>query len=91
MPVWAFSSGPLNHDAAETDIPPTEAVRAFLDSVDARGHVTFGGRLVDDPGWFPASSMSDEMAGDWRDRTAVVGWATGVGEELRALEPSASG
>ncbi len=91
IPVWGFSSGPLNDDTAAVGIPPTDAVEALLDSVGSRGHVTFGGRLVDDPGWFPASSMSDEMSGDWRDRTAVVGWATGVGQELHALESKASG
>ena len=85
VPVWGFSSGPLNDDAAEVDIPPTDAVDAFLDSVHARGHKTFGGRLTEDPGWFPASSMAEEMAGDWRDRTAVVGWAAAIGEELRTL------
>ena len=31
VPVWGFSSGPLNDDAAEVDIPPTDAVDAFLD------------------------------------------------------------
>ena len=85
IPVWGFSSGPLNDDAAEEDLDPTDAVEAFLNSVKARGHRTFGGRLVEDPGWFPASSMSEEMAGDWRDRTAVVGWATAIGEELKTL------
>jgi menaquinone-dependent protoporphyrinogen oxidase len=85
LPTWAFSSGPLNDDAASADIPPTEPVQRILDRFGPRGHRTFGGRLSEDPGWVPASSMAQtELAGDWRDRTEVARWVAGIAAELRS-------
>lgn len=85
MPTWAFSSGPLNEDAADDDIPAPGPVAAVLERFGPKGHRTFGGRLVEDPGWFPASAMAKgELAGDWRDRTAVARWVAGIAADLRA-------
>jgi menaquinone-dependent protoporphyrinogen oxidase len=45
LPVWMFSSGPLDISADEKDIPPTRVVSILAERVGAQGHVTFGGRL----------------------------------------------
>jgi menaquinone-dependent protoporphyrinogen oxidase len=70
-PVSLFSSGPLDHSAADGDIPPVEQVRRLLELVGARGHVTFGGRLRADATGFPAGAMAKTRAGDWRDPERV--------------------
>jgi menaquinone-dependent protoporphyrinogen oxidase len=84
MPVWLFSSGPLDDSALTEDIPPVRQVASAGDLVGARGHATFGGRLSPDAAWFPASSMAKTMAGDWRDRTQVRDWSNQIAEELGA-------
>jgi menaquinone-dependent protoporphyrinogen oxidase len=43
LPVWMFSSGPLNSSAVE-EIPPVPQVEELVRRIGARGHVTFGGR-----------------------------------------------
>ncbi|MFF7765092.1 flavodoxin domain-containing protein [Streptomyces massasporeus] len=48
LPVWLFSSGPLAPSASEREIPPAPGVRRVADRLDARGHITFGGRLEGD-------------------------------------------
>ena len=44
--VYFFSSGPLDDSATGGDIPPVKGVKALMERVGARGHVTFGGRLL---------------------------------------------
>lgn len=83
-PTYLFSSGPLDDSAAERDIPPVKGLQKLMESVDARGHVTFGGRLTSDAKGFPASAMAKRNAGDWRDPEKVRAWARSVAEELRA-------
>ena len=46
MPVWLFSSGPLDDSAAEGDIPAVPQVQQVAKEIRARGHRTFGGRLT---------------------------------------------
>jgi len=58
VPVWFFSSGPLDDCAERGTIPPTREVRALMDRVGAQGHVTFGGQLAPDARGFPASAMA---------------------------------
>lgn len=83
LPVWLFSSGPLDRSASERDIPPTEQVSGLLARVGARGHVTFGGRLPDDPKGFVARAMvRSGRAGDWRDPQRVRSWAAQVATQL---------
>jgi len=84
LPVWFFSSGPLDDSAARGEIPPAKGVQALMDQVGARGHVTFGGRLAPDAKGFPASAMAKKMAGDWRDAAHVSGWTQKVAAELGA-------
>ena len=82
--VWFFSSGPLDDSAARTDIPPVKGVLALMNSVGARGHATFGGRLAPDAKGFPASAMAKKNAGDWRDAEQVGEWTRKVAAELGA-------
>ncbi|MBN8233310.1 flavodoxin [Corallococcus macrosporus] len=82
-PVWFFSSGPLDDSASRGNVPPTTQVRALMEQVGARGHVTFGGRLEPDARGFIARAMAREHAGDWRDPEHVTRWAHSVALELR--------
>jgi menaquinone-dependent protoporphyrinogen oxidase len=47
MPVWFFSSGPLDHAARSQELVPVPTpVSRLMQLVGAREHVTFGGRLA---------------------------------------------
>jgi menaquinone-dependent protoporphyrinogen oxidase len=83
-PVYFFASGPLDDSATQKDIPPVRGVKALMDRVGARGHVTFGGRLAPDAKGFPASAMAEKRAGDWRDAAQVRAWARSVAAQLEA-------
>ena len=82
MPVWLFSSGPLD-DTFLDNLPPTEQVAEFMETVAARDHITFGGRLEKDARGFLASSMAKNMAGDWRDDDQITAWAESIAIELQ--------
>ena len=81
-PTYLFSSGPLDGTASAGDIPPVAGVAALMTAVGARGHVTFGGRLLSDAKGFPASAMAKTRSGDWRDPEHVRTWAKLVATEL---------
>jgi menaquinone-dependent protoporphyrinogen oxidase len=87
MPVWTFSSGPLDASAEKQDIPPTRAVSILLDRVGAQGHVTFGGRLEPTVKGFPASAMARARSGDWRNPDGIRAWAAGIADALPAARP----
>lgn len=82
-PTYLFSSGPLDDSAAQGALPPVKGVRTLMEQVGARGHVTFGGRLLPDAKGFPASAMAKKYAGDWRDPEQVEAWAHQIASELR--------
>lgn len=82
IPVWLFSSGPLDDTATEKDIPPTTVVSVLADRIGARGHVTFGGRLAQDARGFPASAMAKKHHGDWRNPEHIRGWTAEIAEAL---------
>jgi menaquinone-dependent protoporphyrinogen oxidase len=88
IPVWLFSSGPLDGSATEREIPPVRQVQVLMDRVRARGHVTFGGRLEHDAKGFPASAMAKKHAGDWRDQEKIRRWANDVADELTQVRAS---
>ncbi|MEU6541368.1 flavodoxin domain-containing protein [Streptomyces sp. NPDC047000] len=82
-PVWFFSSGPLDPSASEKDIPPVPAVRRAMDNVDARGHVTFGGRLEEGAkGRIAKMIVRNGKGGDFRDFTEIEAWAEQVAGQL---------
>lgn len=85
VPVWLFSSGPLDDSATRTEIQPAAQVRKAMQLSHARGHATFGGRLAPDARGFPASSMAKKMSGDWRDPAHVSRWADDLAVQLGVL------
>src|SRR3954452_24752277 len=74
VPVWLFSSGPLDDGARAGDTAPVAQVQALARRVEARGHMTFGGRLEKDAKGFIARSMAKTSAGDFRDPEQVQEW-----------------
>ena len=60
MPVWLFSSGPLDNSADQKSIPPVKDVAVLMERVGALGHATFGGKLPADAKGFPASAMAKD-------------------------------
>ena len=88
VPVWMFSSGPLDDSADRESIPPVREVAAMMERVGALGHVTFGGRLPADAKGFPASAMAKKRAGDWRNPEKVRAWAAEVAEALPRARPA---
>jgi menaquinone-dependent protoporphyrinogen oxidase len=86
VPVWMFSSGPLDVSAMERDIPPVRQVRVLMHRVGARGHMTFGGRLEEDVKGYPASAMAKKHAGDWRDRGQIHRWADEIATALTSTQ-----
>jgi menaquinone-dependent protoporphyrinogen oxidase len=90
MPLWLFSSGPLDDSAVEKEIPPVRFVQQALDELGGRSHRTFGGRLPADADWFPASAMAKKAAGDWRDMGQVRAWADKIAAELTILATGAN-
>jgi menaquinone-dependent protoporphyrinogen oxidase len=87
IPVWMFSSGPLDASADTTEIPPTPVVGALAERVGALGHVTFGGRLEPTARGFPASAMAKTHSGDWRNTDRIRAWATGIAASLPTAKP----
>jgi menaquinone-dependent protoporphyrinogen oxidase len=87
VPVWFFSSGPLDDSADHRMIPPTRQVQSLMDSVGAQGHRTFGGMLAADAKGFPAQAMAKKHAGDWRNPESVRAWAREIARESLTARP----
>jgi len=87
VPVWLFSSGPLDDSADRREIPPVSQVAALMDRVGARGHATFGGRLRADVKGFPAAAMAKTMSGDWQNPERIRAWAAEVARAIPGARP----
>jgi menaquinone-dependent protoporphyrinogen oxidase len=87
VPVWLFSSGPLDSSADRADIPPTRQVAVLAERIGAKGHVTFGGRLERNAKGFPASAMAKTRGGDWRNPERIRTWAAMLATELTTAVP----
>ncbi|MEZ5320407.1 MAG: flavodoxin domain-containing protein [Vicinamibacterales bacterium] len=87
VPVWCFSSGPLDDSADRDAIPAPREVEVLMERIGAIGHVTFGGRLAPDARGFPASAMAKTKSGDWRRPEAIRAWADSVADALPAARP----
>ena len=87
VPVWFFSSGPLDDSADRQVIPPTRQVEILMERVGAQGHVTFGGRLLPGARGFPASAMAKKRAGDWRRPDRIRSWAIDIARALPTARP----
>ena len=85
-PVWLVSSGPLDDSARTGELKPVGQVARLAAAIDARGEVTFGGRLAPDATGFPARAMAKTRAGDWRDPDQVSEFATLVEAELGKID-----
>ena len=86
MSVWLVSSGPLDDTARSGELKPVPKVAKLASMIDARGCVTFGGRLAADVTGFPAKAMAKTRAGDWRDPDQVAEFAARVATELGKTE-----
>lgn len=87
VPVWFFSSGPLDESASRDVIPPIRQVQIFMERVGALGHATFGGKLSPDARGFPASALAKEHAGDFRDPDKIAAWAKQIAGALPTARP----
>lgn len=86
IPVWLFSSGPLDDSADDRDIQPVSQVAGAARRLRARGHVTFGGRLTDGAAGFVAKAMvRNGRGGDFRNAERIAAWARTIAAELRPL------
>jgi menaquinone-dependent protoporphyrinogen oxidase len=81
-PVWLFSSGPLDHSADVADIPLTEHVAPGVVPIAARGHRTFGGRLLEGTPGVDASVLATHRIGDFRHWAQIEAWAREIGAAL---------
>ncbi len=82
LPVYFFSSGPLDFSARDRELPPPGSVARLARLVGAQRHKTFGGRLLpEEAGAAPALPR-----GDFRDLPATRAWGREVGQEL-ATQP----
>ncbi|MCC7540087.1 MAG: hypothetical protein IT379_27970 [Deltaproteobacteria bacterium] len=87
VPVWFFSSGPLDDSASRREIPAPTEISVLAERIGARAHVTFGGRLEPNAKGFPASAMAKTHSGDWRDPDRVRAWASALAMELPEATP----
>jgi menaquinone-dependent protoporphyrinogen oxidase len=86
LPVWFFSSGPLDDSARSGALAPVPHVNALARDIDIRGHMTFGG-LLDKrpPGLLGLFAWGPE--GDFRDRHHVAEWVDRIAGELDRENP----
>ena len=87
IPVWLFSSGPLDGSADLGSIPPTTEVAALMERVGALGHATFGGRLPANAKGFRPHAVAKKHSGDWRNPDRIQAWAAGIAHALPGARP----
>jgi menaquinone-dependent protoporphyrinogen oxidase len=86
IPVWFFSSGPLDDSADRGEVDEPMAIAVLAERAGARGHVIFGGRL--EPGARGlAAAMARTHAGDWRSPRRIRAFADRVAAELPMARP----
>lgn len=82
LPVWLFSSGPLDRSADFAEIPMTAHVTETVDGLAIRGHRTFGGRLLEDAPEVAEGILATHRTGDYRDWDAIGRWAREIAAAL---------
>lgn len=82
--VWLFSSGPLDDSADTGDIPPVRHAADAMRRLDAREHITFGGRLTTEAkGFIARAIVRNGHGGDFRNPERVKEWTAKIASELR--------
>jgi menaquinone-dependent protoporphyrinogen oxidase len=82
LPVWFFSSGPLDDSARSGSFAAVSQVSGLAREIDIRGHMTFGGLLDKRPsGLLGMFAWGPE--GDFRDRQQVAEWVERVVADLQ--------
>lgn len=89
IPVWLFSSGPLDGSAAGASIAPVTEVAVLMERIGAVGHATFGGRLEPDATGWMAHALARSHSGDWRDPAQIRAWAIDIAARLSTARPLA--
>lgn len=82
VPVWLFSSGPLDESAETNELPPTRQVARLAARLDARGHATFGGAIQPTSGAMARSMAAKLDRTDFRNRELVNAWADRIARAL---------
>lgn len=91
MPVWFFSSGPLDHSARNGAIAPVDGVRRLAREIDVRGHMTFGGRLRAEDVLPWDGFRHRHRVGDYRDPQQVEEWVRRIVAQLAVVPGDRSG
>jgi menaquinone-dependent protoporphyrinogen oxidase len=87
LPVWLFSSGPLDETAETEPAEPSKAVRQLIERLGVRDHATFGGKLAPDAsGFIERLMIRNGRIGDWRDFDHIRAWARDIGSTLTAVD-----
>jgi menaquinone-dependent protoporphyrinogen oxidase len=81
LPVWFFSSGPLDDSARSGALAPVPQVIGLAKEVEIRGHMTFGGLMVQRHNRL-AGLFAWGPEGDFRDRRHVSEWTAQIAAEL---------
>lgn len=85
MPVWLFSSGPLDASAVDGGVEPNRIAVGIGDRLDSSGHITFGGRLAPGARGFMARLIVRQgRGGDFRSRDQVRSWTSQIAQDLAA-------
>ncbi len=84
LPVWLFSSGPLDRSADAGDLPVAPHVAQATNAIGAREHRTFGGRLAEGTPGLDPKLLQTHRQGDFRDWDAIHDWARSIAEALKA-------
>jgi len=84
VPVWLFSSGPLDHSAEFDDIPLTPHVAPDVEPIGARDHRTFGGRLLETTA-AEAGILETHRVGEFRNWDHIRAWAGEIAGTLAEL------
>lgn len=90
IPVWLFSSGPLDDSARRATVPAVPQVTVLMERIGALGHATFGGSLARDVTGWMAHAMAREHSGDWRDQAQIRAWAIDIAARLSTARPGAA-
>ncbi|HVY09599.1 MAG TPA: flavodoxin domain-containing protein [Mycobacteriales bacterium] len=81
LPVWFFSSGPLDDSARSGALAAVPQVSALAREIEIRGHMTFGGLLDKRPTGLLAM-FSYGAEGDFRDAAHVAEWVERIATDL---------